>query len=308
MNIEDALVFAKIVRLGSISRASEHLHTAQSALSRRLQRLETSLGRTILHRHARGVEPTEAGLLLMAHIEVIEQQISEINKVFCRRRADAQSRLSIALPRGAVQLFGAELMNQCKAAAPHVLLNVMERESAYNCQAVVDGAVDLCLSYSASAPKELAMFPLLREKLYLIGPRQLDGRDITYPKTLRLTDLAQFPLIMPGENHGYRLLLDKIAVRAGIELNIAMEVNGLSAINEFVRNGLGYALTTLAQVKPMVDNGQLTALPLTSSHCSVHLSIFTKASRSDDPLLVTLRQVISSVAKKLPPSSAYSLM
>jgi LysR family nitrogen assimilation transcriptional regulator len=308
MKIEDALIFAEVVRSGSISRASEQMHIAQSALSRRLQRLETVLGRCLLHRHARGVEPTEAGLQLLAHIGVIECQILEIKKTFCPQPRDKKTRLSIALPRGAVQLFGVELMNQFKLREPNVRVNLIERESSYNCQAVSDGLVDLCMSYSPSAAKELLMFPLLREKLFLIGPAKVKDQFITYPKTIKLHDLTKFPLIIPGENHGYRTLLDKIAIHAGITLNIAMEVNGLSAINEFVLNGLGYALTTLAQAKPMLEDGRLVALPFSSSHCSVYLSIFIKSSRSDDPLLQMLRRMIESVAKELPPSSAYQLV
>src|SRR5580765_251145 len=54
-------LFLAVVREGSIKRAAETEHIAQSALSRRMGDLEHSLGVPLLSRSPMGVQLTEAG-------------------------------------------------------------------------------------------------------------------------------------------------------------------------------------------------------------------------------------------------------
>ena len=56
--------FVGIVDAGSLSRAASTLFVAQPALSQQMADLEQRLGVPLLHRSARGVRPTPAGLLL----------------------------------------------------------------------------------------------------------------------------------------------------------------------------------------------------------------------------------------------------
>jgi len=295
MEIHDALAFAVILRLGSISRAAEHLHVAQSALSRRLKRLEEDLGQPLLDRHARGIRPSPAGLRLIALVTPIEDQIKLINEEFSDPEQNREPGFSIAMPHGAVKLFGAALIERLKLSEPGPL-HVIERESSFNRQAVLDGDVDIALSYSLEASAELAVYPLFRERLLLVGPAKRDGVDIKYPRTVAVRKLATLPLIVPGKNHGYRLLLDRITERADISPNIALEVDGLPAMTEFVERGLGYTVATYAQMQVPIADGRVVAVPFASSHCSVTLNLLIRSDRANSVALVRLRRAIESAA------------
>jgi len=59
--------FASACRLGSVSRAASALGRTQSALSMQLRRLESLVGRTLLHRNGRGVVPTPDGELFLGY-------------------------------------------------------------------------------------------------------------------------------------------------------------------------------------------------------------------------------------------------
>ena len=47
--------------------AAEQEHIEPSAISKRIAQLEAALGTRLLHRVARGVQPTPAGLALLEH-------------------------------------------------------------------------------------------------------------------------------------------------------------------------------------------------------------------------------------------------
>src|SRR5690606_16463004 len=65
MDAADLRLFEAVVRLGSMSRASEELNTVQSNITTRIRALEQGLGVELLHRTNRGVAPTAAGKRLL---------------------------------------------------------------------------------------------------------------------------------------------------------------------------------------------------------------------------------------------------
>jgi DNA-binding transcriptional LysR family regulator len=58
-------------RHGSFSVAAERLGYTQSAVSRQIGLMEQAAGRPLFERQARGVRPTEAGRIVLAHAETM---------------------------------------------------------------------------------------------------------------------------------------------------------------------------------------------------------------------------------------------
>ena len=76
--------FARVVELGSFTRAAEDLNVAQSALSHHVAKLEEELRVRLLDRHSRGVSATEAGEALLTRTRAILLEFDGI-------RADVRS-------------------------------------------------------------------------------------------------------------------------------------------------------------------------------------------------------------------------
>ena len=81
-------VFHAVAEAGSFTHASETLNLSQSAVSRQISALETSLGVMLFHRHARGLILTEQGDLLyktvhdvFAKLTTVESQLTETKDV-----------------------------------------------------------------------------------------------------------------------------------------------------------------------------------------------------------------------------------
>lgn len=71
--------------LGSISAAAGKCHLSVMGASERLRRLEDSLGKTLFHRHRRGLEPTAAGhvavqwaRLILAAVDSLALQLRDV--------------------------------------------------------------------------------------------------------------------------------------------------------------------------------------------------------------------------------------
>ena len=69
--------FVKIVDAGSVSRAASILRTAQPALSQQVAALESHFKHKLLTRSNTGITPTEAGLVLYRHAQLLLKQIEQ---------------------------------------------------------------------------------------------------------------------------------------------------------------------------------------------------------------------------------------
>lgn len=65
MDIRQIRYFIHVAGLRSFSKAAKVLNVAQPSVSRQIQTLEEELHTQLLFRTTRGVEPTEAGLVLL---------------------------------------------------------------------------------------------------------------------------------------------------------------------------------------------------------------------------------------------------
>jgi len=68
-----------IARAGSIRKAAETVHVAASALNRQLRELETDMGVELFERLPRGMRPTGAGEMLLAHIRQQKRDFEQLN-------------------------------------------------------------------------------------------------------------------------------------------------------------------------------------------------------------------------------------
>ena len=71
-NTQHLTTFKALVEKGSFTQTAKLLGLTQPAVSQHIQKLERGLGETLLTRHGRTTEVTEAGKVLLQHIKELE--------------------------------------------------------------------------------------------------------------------------------------------------------------------------------------------------------------------------------------------
>jgi LysR family nitrogen assimilation transcriptional regulator len=293
MEYRDILAFLAVVRCESYSRAADKLHLAQSALSRRVLRLEQDLGIALLERHPRGVKATEAGRLLMLRAEKIDAELRQLEQDMRAIGRNQPEDISVAMPQGAARLFITPVVARFQSLYPAVKLHIFERESAYNQESAVRGEVDFALVYGAQPNEELTFTPLLFERILVVGPTAAKA---PYPESYELGDLARLPLILPGRPHGYRNVIDHVTRQEGLSPNIILEVNGFATSLTMVQQGLGFTVSTYPPVQSGIEAGIFVGIPIVSDDCEVKLSLVHRADRALSPMLAELKAIIHEVS------------
>jgi len=96
--IENMETFVRIVETGSISRAATQLGVVKSAVSRRLNDLETQLGVQLLARTTRTSSPTEAGQRYFNRAQNLLTEMAEINAEAMQTSTSLSGTIKLSAP------------------------------------------------------------------------------------------------------------------------------------------------------------------------------------------------------------------
>ena len=250
--------FVAIVQCGSISRASLQLNIAQPALSLHIRNMEADLGLPLLYRTPQGVQPTEAGNILLRNARLIIEQFEQAQREIRGSAAEPSGEVRLGLPSTISQILGVPLVLAARERYPKVTLRIAEAMSGYVLDWLRLGRVDLGLLYQVVGDRELRSTGLLTETLVLFGPAAPPaGLSVPDGAAVTFAALAALPLILPSPGHGLRDLLDAAAAARAIRLATDIDIDAYGAIKGLVERGLGYSVLPAHAVRREVADGRL---------------------------------------------------
>lgn len=270
MDIRQMRYFVAIVEQGSFSRAAAHLHIAQPALSLHVRNMEGDLGTSLLFRSPKGVVPTEAGQILLRHARLILEQFAVAEDEIRGHGAEPAGEVRLGLPGTISEILSVALITAVHKRYPKIRLRIAEAMSGFVLEWMRAARIDLAVVYREIADEGLATVHLLDEELVFFGasaglaePDEPDLPALPQPgENLTLAQVAKLPLILPGEAHGLRELLEAEARKAGLAYRISIEVDAYSNIKELVAGGFGYSILPLNAIKREIDAGTLQHWPI----------------------------------------------
>jgi LysR family nitrogen assimilation transcriptional regulator len=244
VDLRELTHFVKIVELGSLSRAAEVLHIAQPALGLQVRNLEAELQQQLLLRHSRGVEPTEAGRVLVEHAKIIISDVANAKRAVAELSEPA-GRVSLGMTASANTLLLGDLYKNAISTFPKLTLNVVEALSGALAQKMIEGEIELACIYSQFQLKGLVLEPLISDEWVFVSSVKTppSGDEI------RFAEVAKYPLILPSRISGMRMRLEKTAAERGLTLNIVLEVQSESLMKTLIDRGIGHTILPYDSVR-----------------------------------------------------------
>jgi LysR family nitrogen assimilation transcriptional regulator len=264
---EDLRAFVVVSRNGSFAQAAAELCVAQSALSKRVQRLERRMGTALFDRHARGVVLTLAGHTFLVRAQRLVDEVGEIERDLSSFAQTPAGAVRLALPQRTSGLLAPPVVERCRTELPLVQLEVLEGTPSNVHGWLMRGEADIAMTYHADLGSGYTVRPCFLEPLLLfVSPRmiaQFFGGAV--PKACTIADLAAVPLILPHKPHPIRVLVDRLTARSGLRPNITYETDGATTVRSLVERGLGATLFSPGSSwSYAVETGHLIAVPFTS--------------------------------------------
>ena len=292
MNLRQLSYFVRIAELQSFTRAATVLHVAQPSLSRQVQLLEHELGVLLFVRSDKGAKLTEAGVALHERAQAVLQQVRQLRDEVGQHAQAPRGQLGFGVPPSLFDLLTVPLVRAYRERYPDVRLFITENISALLHEAVLTGKLDAAIISDAEPMGTLRSQRLLREQLYLVGPRDA-GFDLR--RAVPVAALADRALILTSRPNAMRLIVEHALVESGHTLDAVIEANSSRLLCELVAQGLGCTVLPFSAVCGAFRSGQLTIAPVQG--LTVTWALVTATERSLTLIARKLAELIAEVSR-----------
>ncbi|ODS67868.1 MAG: LysR family transcriptional regulator [Bordetella sp. SCN 67-23] len=294
MDLKQLECFVRVVEFGSVTRAAITLNLSQPVVSRHVRQLEVELKEHLLERNGRGVIPTDAGKRLLERGRGILHQVRLARQEIEDLRGSPAGKVVVGMPPSVGKSLTVDLVSDFRAEFPRASLGVVEALTVSMYEWLLLGRLDFALLYNPPVTQQAAYEHVWSEDLYLIGSRGLDGKPM--PASVKMRELANYPLITPGQPNAIRNLLDVQCARLGVPLSVELEVDAIESLLDLVDRGMGYAVLSRNAIYGRAHRPNLHASRIVSPSLTSQLVIATVSQR---PLTRLAQSTIDLIRKRI---------
>ena len=199
ISLEDIRAFTLVNDLAGFGRAADHLHLTQSALSRRIAKLEDHLGARLLERSTRSVRLTALGreFLPAAHriLREYERSLSAFEDVVARRSG------TVAMASLMTVSFGVlpDVLRRFHDDHPGLRIRLLDDTGERIADKVRSGQAEFGVDMDHALHPELRFEPVIWDR-YMIACHR--SHPLAGDKPVRWSDLAGHRIVGLGEESG----------------------------------------------------------------------------------------------------------
>lgn len=288
--------FVAIADLGSFTRAARYLHISQTALSRRLAKLETAVGGALITRSTRALQLTQPGALFLPRARRLIRELSVAMQELKDNTMQGYGQVIFAC----LPTITANLLSPAIAAYgrlfPRNRLQILDRSATEIRDAVQRGDAEFGISVLAGDTDSLVRRRLFSDPIALACPAD---HPFANSKAVSWADLKDQALIGIGALSGLRVQIEMVAKQHGFPIRHAYEVQHLATAVGLVAGGAGIAVLPRGACSGLGAAG-LRVVPLVEPHVERVIEIFVREghvlSPAAEPLFTLLVDTLSDKA------------
>jgi DNA-binding transcriptional LysR family regulator len=280
MDTRQLAAFCAVVERRSFSQAAERLGVTQPAVSLQVRSLEKRLGRKLLDRSGRRVEPTEAGLRLYRNAQrllALEEQLLE--DVADSEDGALAGELKLGASTGPAAIVVPLLLCEFQRRNPgvHVALTVGDTQRIVD--EVAERRLELGIVGAARRHRGVRFEPFLHDEIVLALP----PRHRWAGTTITLEELREESLIVMQEGAGVRQIVEDELRKAGLrlrELDVRLELGLQESARSAVAAGYGVTFISRRAVESDLAAGLLAEARVKGIEPTREISLVRATGRS----------------------------
>ena len=261
MNIDYNLykIFLYLFEEKSISKTASKLYVSQPAISYSLKELENQLGYTLFYRNSKGIEPTTEAKELYNYISTAfnilkdaEDHIKNLNNlnIGCIR---------IGVPSYMGIFYLTDVIEKFRNQYPGIQFEIVTESVPVMLEMMETRKLDIILdSLPVDSKKNVSKVVLSKlHNCFVYYKNSMNVKPI-----YKLSEINQYPIILPGKNSSMRLKLDEYLESNNFVISTTMEVWDIDNLLEMVRKGVGIGYLMEDFVLAQRDADQFERIPL----------------------------------------------
>ncbi|OLB59480.1 MAG: hypothetical protein AUH96_14425 [Nitrospirae bacterium 13_2_20CM_2_61_4] len=280
MDTRQLAAFCAVVERQSFSQAAERLGVTQPAVSQQVRALEERLGKRLLDRSGRRVEPTEAGLALYRGAQrLLSLEGQLLDELDAADGGELGGTLQVGASTGPGSTVVPVLLCEFQKNNPGVSVSLSISDTQSVVERVAERELELGVVGAARRHRGVTFEPFFRDDVVLACPpgHRFAGRSIT------LDDLRKEPLIVMQEGAGVRQVLEDELRRAGTrlrDLEPRLELGLQESARSAVVAGYGVTFISRAAIEADLAAGTLATARVKGLDPAREISLVRAAGRS----------------------------
>lgn len=256
MDWDDIRVFVAVVDAGGFTAAARRLELPKSRISRRVARLEAAAGVQLLQRSTRRVALTAAGRELHAEVKPLVDELQAVASSVIAGGEQPAGRLTVSLPQALAVVLLIPALGDFQRCYPDISVQL---HTALEFTGTPADGVDLAVGMLHSPPGPgahdvIRLFSAKRCVVY--NPRRFGRVRARDARAL----LGRLPALAPAHERSW-LIIDGGHYHE-IDLQRRLIIDGLLALREAARDGLGFAALPGFLCRDQLAAGELVELAL----------------------------------------------
>ncbi len=281
MDTRQLAAFCAVVERRSFSRAAEQLGVTQPAVSLQIRSLEKRLGRQLLDRSGRRVEPTEAGQRLYRSAQRLlaqeEQLLAELGE---EAEGDLSGRLEIGASTGPGGTVLPVVLGEFQRRHPAVTVALSVSDTQHVIEQVARRELELGVVGAQRRHRGVAFEPFFRDEVVLAVPRGHRFAD----RTVSIDELREEPIVLMQEGAGVRQVIEDELRGVGVrfrDLDVRLELGLQESARSAAIAGYGITFISRAAIEADVAAGALAIARVQGLDPAREISLVRSTGRAE---------------------------
>lgn len=243
----------------SFAGAAAAVNLVPSAISRRVQELETAIGFELVRRSPRAVEFTPAGKVLLSRVRRILAEMTAAVSDLESMGQGIRGTIRIATSMFALHTGLPQDLAEFKERYPGIEFDFETLPSLDVIAALQRGEVDVGILAASAPPEGLSSRTYRTDQVVLMVPA---GHRLAERNVVEFGDFANEDLLQLPSGTDIQQLLDEQARKHGVSLRRSYRVGSLDAAVAMTRAGLGLAIIPRASWEALGPFRELVTLAI----------------------------------------------
>jgi DNA-binding transcriptional LysR family regulator len=249
-------VFAKVVQLKSITKASEELYMTQPAVSIQLKNFQDQFDIPLTEVVGRQLYVTEFGMEVYKMAERVINEVYAINYKTMAYKGHLTGRLVISIVstgKYVMPYFLSDFMKINKGV--DLIMDVTNKSRVIS--SLQNNEIDFALVSVLPDALKVNNEVLLENELYLVGNKS----EKKVSKPITKSEINAMSLIFREEGSGTRFVMEQYFKKHNINVRKKMELTSNEAVKQAVIAGLGNSVMPLIGIRNELLKGDLKIIP-----------------------------------------------
>ncbi|MBJ9975540.1 LysR family transcriptional regulator [Pseudomonas sp. S75] len=294
-DLNDLMAFRAVVEQGSFRRAADSIRITQSALSRRIEKLENALAVKLFERTTRKVALTNVGRAFLPQVERLLDDLDLALLSIGDGGVLLSGTLTVACVPSAAYYFMPQAIRSFRARFPRIKIKLIDASANEVSAAVTAGEADFGVSFTGNLAPEIEFSPLMEER-YVLACRR--DHALAQRASVTWAEAYQHDYIALARSSGNRLVLDRALQGVDVDERSICEARHVTTALGLVEAGLGVAVVPSIAM-PMGAHPILVGVALTEPEVVRQLGILKRRGRTLTPAALDLEGLIRQLPERL---------